>query len=46
LDDLRKISAERLARILGPAVSKAIKAQVERKEIKPKKEKQSNLLKY
>jgi len=45
LDDLRKISVERLAKITGLAIAKIIKAQLEGKELKPKKELQSNLLK-
>jgi len=44
LDELRKTSIERLAKIIGPAVAKTIKDQVEGKETKPKREIQSNLL--
>ena len=44
LDDLRKTSLERLNKVLGPSTAKTIKSQVERKELKPKKERQSNLL--
>jgi helicase len=43
IDDLRKIPAERLAKIVGPSVAGIIKNQLEGKEIKPKKEVQSHL---
>jgi helicase len=43
IDDLRKVPAERLAKIVGPSVAGIIKNQLEGKAIKPKKEVQSHL---
>lgn len=43
LEDLRNVPVERLEKIVGPAVARIIKNQLEGKEIKPKKEIQSHL---
>jgi helicase len=43
IDDLRKVPAERLAKIVGSSVAGIIKNQLEGKAIKPKKEVQSHL---
>lgn len=44
LEDLRKVPADKLSSVVGKKVAQIIKDQLEGKEVKLKKEKQSNLL--